>query len=88
MIFQVTTSFLQAPIGIAADNRDLGIVFPLSILFGGVLCSIVGLSTTLLMLIGIVLLSGICASGYHPRAGGMIPSISPKEKLFLLRAFL
>lgn len=83
MIFQVTASLLQAPIGMAADNRNLGLIFPLSILFGGVFCSLVGLSTSPIMLIAIVFLSGFCNSGFHPIAGGMVPSIAPKNKTVL-----
>lgn len=83
MIFQVSASLLQAPIGIAADNKNLGLIFPLSILFGGVLCSLVGLSSSVLMLVCIVGLSGICQSGFHPIAGGMVPSLAPKGKTVL-----
>ena len=42
MIFQVSASFLQAPIGIAADKHNLGILLPVSIITGGVLASAVG----------------------------------------------
>jgi len=79
MIFQVAASFLQAPIGIAADKRNLGIIFPLSIMLCGVFASAVGLCSTPLMLILIVFISGICASGFHPIAGGILPSVSPKN---------
>ncbi len=79
MIFQVAASFLQAPIGIAADKKNLGIIFPLSIMLCGVFASAVGLSTSPMMLIIIVFVSGICASGFHPIAGGILPSVSPKN---------
>lgn len=80
MIFQVNASFLQAPIGIAADKHNLGIILPISIFTGGVLASAVGLCSSEWLLVIIIFLSGICSSGFHPIAGGMVPIISPKGK--------
>lgn len=80
MIFQVSASFLQAPIGIAADKHNLGIILPISIFTGGVLASAVGLCSSEWLLVIIIFLSGICSSGFHPIAGGIVPIISPKGK--------
>lgn len=80
MIFQVSASFLQAPIGIAADKHNLGILLPVSIITGGVLASAVGLCSSAWILVIIIFLSGICSSGFHPIAGGMVPIIAPKGK--------
>lgn len=80
MIFQVTASFLQAPIGLYADKKNLGFILPLSILTSGVLASCVGLTDSPVVLVIIIFLSGLCSSGFHPIAGGIIPHISPKDK--------
>lgn len=80
MIFQITASLLQAPIGLLADKKNLGFILPLSILLGGILSSAVGLCNSVFMLTLIILLSGICSSGFHPIAGGMVPLITPKGK--------
>ena len=80
MAFQVTASLLQAPLGIMADKRNLGILMPLSVLVGGVLACALGLTDSILVLIAIIILSGICASGFHPIAGGIVPLITPKGK--------
>lgn len=80
MIFQVSASFLQAPIGIAADKHNLGILLPVSIITGGILASAVGLCSSAWILVIIIFLSGICSSGFHPIAGGMVPIIAPKGK--------
>ncbi|MGN0902488.1 MAG: MFS transporter [Succinivibrio sp.] len=78
MIFMVTASFLQAPIGIAADKRNLGFLLPLSIITSGVLACLIGICPSVVFLIVIVFFSGLCSSFFHPVAGGMVPSISPK----------
>ncbi|MGN1282099.1 MAG: MFS transporter [Succinivibrio sp.] len=80
MIFQITASLLQAPIGLMADKRNLGFILPLSVLLGGILASSVGLCSNVLVLTIIILLSGICSSGFHPIAGGIVPSVTPKGK--------
>ena len=56
MIFQVSASFLQAPIGIAADKHNLGILLPVSIITGGVLASAVGLCSSAWILVIIIFL--------------------------------
>lgn len=80
MLFQVTASLLQAPIGILADRKNLGIYLPLSVLTGGVLASAVGLCDSAVILVAIIFLSGICSSGFHPISGGIIPLITPKGR--------
>lgn len=54
MIFQVSASFLQAPIGIAADKHNLGILLPVSIITSGVLASAVGLCSSAWILVIII----------------------------------
>ena len=56
MVFQVTASLLQAPIGILADRKNLGIYLPLSVLTGGVLASAVGLCDSAVILVAIIFL--------------------------------
>lgn len=80
MIFQVSGCLLQAPLGIAADKRNLGLLLPISILTSGVLASSVGLCNSVWILVVIVFLSGICSSGFHPVLGGMVPVVSPKGR--------
>jgi len=80
MCFQVAASILQAPIGIAADKRNLGIIFPLSILLCGVLASFIGLCSTPTALVIVICIAGISASGFHPIAGGILPTVAPKGK--------
>ena len=80
MILQVSGCLLQAPLGIAADKRNLGLLLPISILTSGVLASSVGLCNSVWILVVIVFLSGICSSGFHPVLGGMVPVVSPKGR--------
>lgn len=78
MIFQVLASFFQAPIGLLADRRNLGVFLPLSILTAGVLSSSIGLCSGPVSLVLIVFGAGLCSSGFHPISGGIVPNISPK----------
>ncbi|WP_406021797.1 MFS transporter [Succinivibrio sp.] len=80
MVFQISASFLQAPIGLIADRKDLGIFLPLSVLLGSLLACTVGICNSELMLVMIVFLSGILSSFFHPVAGGFVPYVSPKGK--------
>ncbi|MBO6258266.1 MAG: MFS transporter [Succinivibrio sp.] len=76
MVFSVTTHFIQPPIGIAADTHSINYLMPLSVLLGGVLVCAVSLAPNIYLVLLIVFLSGICSSGFHPIAGGIVPNIS------------
>lgn len=80
MIFQISASFLQAPIGLLADRKDLGVFLPLSVLLGSLLACSVGICNNELILVMIVFLTGILSSFFHPVAGGFVPFVSPKGK--------
>ncbi len=80
MVFSVSTNFLQPPIGILADKKNIGILMPLSIATGAVFASLVGLAPGLIPLIFIILLSGICSSAFHPIAALSVYAVSIKRK--------
>ena len=80
MVFQVVCSFLQPPIGLYADRHGVGWIMPASILTGAVFACAVTLVNSVWMLLVFILLSGFCASGFHPVAGGIVPSIAPKGR--------
>lgn len=80
MVFSVTTHFIQPPIGIAADTHSINYLMPLSVLFGGVLVCAVSLAPNIYLVLLIVFLSGICTSGFHPIAGGIVPNVSIANK--------
>ncbi|MGN0908416.1 MAG: MFS transporter, partial [Succinivibrio sp.] len=80
MVFQVVASFLQPPIGLYADRHGVGWIMPASILTGAVFACAVTLVGSVWLLLAIILLSGFCSSGFHPVAGGIVPSIAPKGR--------
>ena len=77
MVFSVAMNFIQPPIGIMADRRNLNFLMPLSVLTGGIFASAVILSPNLFTLLGIVLLCGICSSGFHPVSAGILTTVLP-----------
>ncbi|MBQ9273812.1 MAG: MFS transporter [Succinivibrio sp.] len=77
MVFQIAANFIQPPIGIAADRYRINALMPLSILAGGISACLVCLMPSLTTLFALTLFSGICASGFHPIAGGIVPKVSP-----------
>lgn len=80
MVFSVAMNFVQPPIGIAADKRNLNYLMPLSVLTGGVFASAVVLSPNLFILLCIVLLCGICSSGFHPVSASILTRVLPHGK--------
>ncbi len=89
MIFQVSSSFIQPPVGVLADRRDVNSLMPLSILTGGIFACAVGLCPNVYILCFVILLAGICSSGYHPIAGGIVPHICPpKHEVFATSVFI
>lgn len=83
MVFSVAMNFVQPPIGIWADKRNLNYLMPLSVLTGGVFASAVILSPNLFVLLSIVLLCGICSSGFHPVSAAILTTVLPvKSKGF------
>ena len=79
MVFSVSTNFLQPPIGILADKKPINYLMPLSVLTGAFFATIIGLSPNIYALILIILLCGICGSGFHPISAGIVNIISPKR---------
>lgn len=77
MVFSVAMNFLQPPIGIIADKRNLNFLMPLSILTGGIFASAVILSPNLFVLLSIVLLCGVCSSGFHPVSAAILTTVVP-----------
>lgn len=83
MLFSVAMNFVQPPIGIAADRRNLNFIMPLSVLTGGIFASAIMLSPNLVILLGIVILCGICSSGFHPISASVLTNVLPlKSKGF------
>ena len=83
MVFSVAMNFVQPPIGILADKRNLNYLMPLSVLTGGIFASAVILSPSLYILLGVVLLCGICSSGFHPVSASILTTVlPPKSKGF------
>ncbi len=80
MVFQVAANFIQPPVGLLADRYNINYLMPLSILGGGILVCSIGIITSTWMLVLIIFFSGICASGFHPIAGGILPKVTPKNK--------
>ena len=80
MIFQIGANFIQPPIGLIADRRNVNYLMPLSILFGAIFICSIGATTNLLLLVCFIFTAGICASGFHPIAGGIMPHVTPKNK--------
>ncbi|MCR5536434.1 MAG: MFS transporter [Succinivibrio sp.] len=78
MVFSVSTNFIQPPIGILADRYRINYLMPLSILTGGILSCALGICDSIYLVLLIVLLSGIAASGFHPIAGGVMPHVCKK----------
>ncbi len=80
MAFSVSTNFLQPAIGIAADRRNLGILMPLSVATGAISASLIGSAPGLVSLVLIVLLSGVCASAFHPIGSLAVYAVSIKRR--------
>lgn len=80
MIFQVAANFIQPPVGLLADRYNINYLMPLSILGGGIFVCSIGIIDNIWMLVLIIFVSGICASGFHPIAGGILPKVTPKNK--------
>lgn len=87
MGFQVVASFLQPPIGLMADRKSINWIMPLSILTSGILVCAVFETDSVLILILIVIMSGLCSSGFHPVGGGIVPVVAPKNKDILATSF-
>lgn len=80
MAFQVVASFLQPPLGLMADRKSINWIMPVSIITSGILVCAVFETDSVLILILIVIMSGLCSSGFHPVAGGIVPLVAPKNK--------
>lgn len=78
LAFQILANFIQPAIGIAAVRFNLNWTMPWSILAGGIFICLVTLASSVWVLVGTILLSGLCASTFHPVAGGIMPKITPK----------
>ncbi len=79
MIFTVAMNFAQPPIGILADRKNLNYLLPLSILTGALFASAATLSPNLWGIILIVLLCGICSSGFHPVSAAVLTKVIPEN---------
>lgn len=80
MIFTVAMNFVQPPIGILADRKNLNYLLPLSIFTGALFASAATLSPNLWGIILIVLLCGICSSGFHPVSAAVLTKVIPENK--------
>lgn len=80
MIFQIGANFIQPPIGLLADRRNVNYLMPLSILLGAIFICSIGSTSNLFLLICFIFIAGICASGFHPIAGGIMPHVTPQNK--------
>ena len=80
MAFQILANFIQPVIGLAAVRYNLNWTMPLSILFGGIFICLVTLASSTWILIATIILSGMCASTFHPVAGGIMPKVTPKHR--------
>lgn len=78
LAFQILANFIQPAIGIAAVRFNLNWTMPWSILAGGVFICLVTLASSVWVLVATIILSGMCASTFHPVAGGIMPKITPK----------
>ena len=89
MVFSVAMNFVQPPIGLVADQRNLNYIMPLSVLTGGVFASIIMLSPNLVTLLLIVLLCGFCSSGFHPVSASILTRVLPlKSKGFATSVYI
>lgn len=89
MVFSVAMNFVQPPIGIVADKRNLNYLMPLSVLTGGIFASAITLSPNLFILLCIVLLCGICSSGFHPVSASILTRVLPlKSKGFATSIYI
>lgn len=77
MVFSVAMNFVQPPIGLMADNRNLNYLMPLSVLTGGVFASVILLCPNLFVLMVMVLLCGFCSSGFHPVSASILTRVLP-----------
>lgn len=77
MVFSVAMNLFQPPIGIAADRRNLNFLMPLSVLTSGLLSSFVIFAPNFWLLILIVLLCGLCSSGFHPISASVLTRVLP-----------
>lgn len=80
MVFSVSTNFLQPPLGLWADRKDIAFLMPLSLATGAVFACMVGLTSNLYVLILIILLAGVCASAFHPIAAQAVYAVSIKRR--------
>lgn len=79
MIFNVAMNFAQPPIGILADRKNLNYLLPLSIATGAIFASAATLSPNLWGIVLIVLLCGICSSGFHPVSAAVLTKVIPEN---------
>lgn len=79
MIFTVAMNFVQPPIGIVADRKNLNYLLPLSIFTGALFACAATLSPNLWGIILIVLLCGICSSGFHPVSAAVLTKVIPEN---------
>lgn len=77
MIFSVAMNFVQPPIGLMADSRNLNYLMPLSVLTGGIFASVILLCPNLFILMLMVLLCGFCSSGFHPVSASILTRVLP-----------
>lgn len=80
MVFSVAMNLLQPPVGIVADRRNINYMMPLSIITSGLLASTIIFSPNLWVLLLIVLLCGVCISGFHPISAGILTRVIPAER--------
>lgn len=77
MVFSVAMNLFQPPIGILADRRNLNYLMPLSVLTSGLLASFIIFSPNLFALLLVVLLCGLCSSGFHPISASILTRVLP-----------
>lgn len=80
LVFSVAMNFAQPPIGLIADRRNLNYLLPISIFTGSLFACIVLLSPNIFVLMAIVLLCGVCSSGFHPVSAGILTRVIPQGR--------
>ncbi len=78
MAFQILANFVQPVLGLAAVRYNLNWTMPLSIATAGIFICLVTLAPNTWILVATIILSGACASTFHPVAGGIMPKVTPK----------
>lgn len=81
MVFQIASNFMQPPIGLFADRKNLNALMPLSIVTTAIFTCLITSASSVFVLVVIVFLAGLCLSAFHPVAALIVAKTSPKKHI-------